>query len=107
MYLSLSDIAFALLFGCLIWGFWSNLRAREIAKAAAKKECELYGVQLLDDTVAGTQWRPTYHRGQPKVRRRYMFSYSMDATKRQNGFILMIGHQVESVWLSQENNLPL
>ena len=100
MYLSLLDILLATIAGLVLWLFWANLRAREIARRAVQKECRSHGVQLLDESVAGNHWRPTFKQGQPKILRRFVFDYTVDGSQRHNGYVLMNGNQVDAIWLS-------
>jgi len=76
-----------------IVGLWLKLsRAREMAVAEARRQCERHGLQLLDETVGlcGVRLRPIH--GQRRLERCYSFEVSIDGNDREAGRLWMTGH---------------
>ena len=86
--LTLSFIALA--GGILLW---QNFKVRELALSHAKAYCSAHDLQLLDDAVFGIRWRPTLHRGQPKISRRFRFYFTTTGEQRYSGKLDMVGLQ--------------
>lgn len=82
--------------------FWADtLRARERALEAGRRACERYGVQFLDDTVAGLGIRfARDEEGRLMLRRNYRFEFSSSGNDRRTGTIVVSG--AELVDLSME-----
>ncbi|QEE23849.1 DUF3301 domain-containing protein [Rhodanobacter glycinis] len=75
-----------------IVGLWLKLsRAREMAVAEARRQCERHGLQLLDETVglSGVRVRPVH--GQRRLERCYSFEVSIDGNDREPGRLWMVG----------------
>ena len=93
--LALGSVALAL------WYWFSSLRARERASAAAAETCRRQSLQFLDDTVA--LQRLALRRtpgGALAWQRTYGFEYSETGTARSQGFVLVLGAVVQSVGLA-------
>lgn len=74
-------------------GLWLKLsRARELAVAEARRQCERHGLQLLDETVGlcGVRLRPIH--GQRRLERCYSFEVSIDGNDRETGRLWMTGN---------------
>lgn len=104
----MSTIALFLIIGLLIWFWLDSARAREIATAICKAGCERRNLQFLDQTVAlrriGLRWT---HQG-IRLRRLFQFDYSEEGTGRQNGYIILLGIQLEAFSLGlpgSDNNV--
>ena len=88
---------FALL---LIGWFWlDSLRAREIATGICRTACRQRDLQFLDQTVAldRLQLQRTYtglH-----WRRSYRFDFSEEGIGRRNGYIVLVGLDLETIHL--------
>ncbi|HIE55199.1 MAG TPA: DUF3301 domain-containing protein [Chromatiaceae bacterium] len=93
----LSTLASIMILGLLTMLWLSGARTRELAVAIGRKACEREGYQLLDDSVAlqrlGLRWTSQGLR----LRRMYRFEYSIDGTLRETGYVLMLGHKLESI----------
>ena len=77
------------------WLFLDGARAREIAVAAARRACEVEGLQFLDDTVAGAGLAlERDDAGQVRLRRSYTFEFSETGDNRRPGRVVMLGHDV-------------
>ena len=76
-------------------------RARELAIGISKAACKQQGLQLLDDTVflerIGLRWTT----GGLRFRRMFRFEYSTEGTLRQNGYVILIGPQLELIHLHE------
>lgn len=81
--------------------FWqAAMAARAVANAAAQGACARADAQLLDGTVVFRQMRLARVRGgRMSFRRTYVFDYSDDGVGRRQGFVILLGHQVEVVGL--------
>lgn len=83
--------------------FWfDSARAREITIELARTLCQRRGLQLLDDTVTlrrmGLRWGSQGIR----IRRMFSFDFSVEGMGRRNGYIILIGSQVELTELGLE-----
>ena len=76
-------------------------RARELAIGISKAACTQQGRQVLDDTVSleriGLRWTT----GGLRFRRMFRFEYSIEGTLRQNGYVILIGPQLELIHLHE------
>jgi len=82
------------------WFWHDSLGARERANDAALEACQSTGGALLDGTVAFRRLQPVRVDGGPlQLRRTYVFDYTRDGVTRQQGFVVMTGHSVDSVGL--------
>jgi hypothetical protein len=82
------------------WYWHDSLGARERANDVAFETCRGTGASLLDGTVAFRSLRAVRDRGGPmQLRRTYVFDYTRDGCTRQQGFVIMTGHSVDSVGL--------
>ncbi len=82
----------------LVWFWLDGLHAREIALGAATRSCEAQGLQLLDQSVSLARLRLRRDAGgRVRLARTYRFEFSTDGIIRQQGFVLLLGHAVESV----------
>jgi hypothetical protein len=83
------------------WIWYSAMAAREAANEAARELCGRLRLRLLDDTVALARIRPVRSPlGQWRLRRHYVFDYTDDGARRLQGFIVLMGRNVESSGLA-------
>jgi hypothetical protein len=91
--MSFSTLNLLFLLMLLIWFWRDSLRTRELATAICRKACHSHGVQFLDQTVAlrrlGLRWLRTGLR----IKRLYVFDYSLEGRGRMTGYIVMLGNQ--------------
>ena len=74
-------------------GLWLKLsRARELAVAEARRQCERHGLQLLDETVGLCAVRLRRINGQRRLERCYGFEVSIDGDDREPGRLWMVGN---------------
>lgn len=83
------------------WFWYSAMAAREAANRAAGELCRHLRLRLLDDTVSLARIRPVRSPlGRWRLRRHYVFDYSDDGARRLQGFVVLIGRDVESSGLA-------
>lgn len=86
------------------WIWYSAMAAREAANRAAREICGQLRLRLLDDTVALARIRPVRGPlGHWRLRRHYVFDYTDDGARRLQGFVVLMGRDVESSGLSAAN----
>jgi hypothetical protein len=92
----------------LIGWFWlDSLRAREVAVGVGKAACRKYGLQFLDDSVALAALRVGRSpRGGLRLRRRFRFEYSWTGDERSEGYVTLIGQDLEQVRLEPHGPPP-
>jgi len=112
MLLSWTALSLLLLAAATAWFWQDSLAARERANSAAIEACERLSLQFLDGTVAFA--RIGWSRGRGgwlTLRRTYVFDYTANSIERLQGFVVLTGHQVETVGYaaansSGQNSLP-
>jgi hypothetical protein len=89
----------------LIAVYWqSGMRGKELAVLAAKKECKLCGVQLLDQTVQQVKISMSRDtKDQWRIWREYRFEYTQDGEGRHEGQLTLLGQKVLRVALDTFN----
>ena len=86
--------------GGLFWLWFESTRVHEIAVAHARSQCQVHGVQFLDDTVALATIKPSRdEEGRLALQRAYAFEYSDTGNDRQAGRIVMLGRAVQSLYV--------
>jgi hypothetical protein len=89
------EIALLVLAAAAAWLWIDSLRARDVARAAARTACEAEGVLLLDDTVAIASLRPARkENGHVTLQRAYEFEYSDTGDNRRTGALVLVGDKV-------------
>jgi len=84
--------------GAFWW--WSAMRAREAATRSARRACETFGAQFLDDTVVLRHLRPRRDaHGNLYLRRVYGFEFTQSGGERHAGHATLAGHRVVGVHL--------
>ncbi len=82
----------------LAWLWLDGLKKRELAVKAARRVCDLAGVQLLDDSVALHRLALRRNaRQQIKLYREYAFEYSDTGDNRLPGRVYLLGEEVLDV----------
>lgn len=93
MNLTLLDTTLIFLFFIATLLVWQHFKVRELTLRQVKQQCQKHDLQLLDESIYGIHWRPVFHRGQIKVKRRYQFYFTSTGEGRYHGEIEMIGMQ--------------
>ena len=98
MLLSWTALALLVLAGVVAWFWQDSLAARERANEAAMEACERLSLQFLDGTVAFAEIGLTrVSGGLFALRRTYVFDYTANSIERLQGFVVLVGHRVETV----------
>ena len=108
MQLGWTALALLILAAIAAWFWQDSLAARERANAAAIDACNRLRLQFLDGTVAFA--RLQFVRGMQSLftfRRTYVFDYTANSIERRQGFIVMLGHRVESVGYERGDDKPM
>ena len=98
MYISLGEILVIVVFGLVCFYLFEAHRVRELALQAAARASSRDDFQLLDQSVHIN--RVSLSRddnGRWRVWRQYRFDYSFDGVERRQGFVVMLGKQLQSV----------
>jgi len=106
VYISLGEVLALLLVGLACAYVFSAIRVRELAVQAVQRAGHTDDFQLLDQSVhirrislsrdSGGRWR---------VWRQYRFDYSYDGVERRQGFVIMLGRQLQSVVVSERERV--
>jgi hypothetical protein len=103
MYLSFSTLGFLIAAAVVVWMWHDNLRARDVANAAAMAACERIGLQFLDGTAAFSNLRFIRDSGRLRLRRTFVFDYTSQSIERRQGFAILLGMEVEYVGFAPEH----
>lgn len=103
MYFTLSEIIAVLVFGVACLYFLGSIRVREIAVQAVGRASRQDDFQLLDQAVHIRRLSLSRDgNGRWKVWRQYRFDYSYDGVERRQGFVTMLGKQLQSIIVSEK-----
>ena len=96
--MSLEWLLILLLLGMIYW--WDTSAAKDRARLAAKQQCELQDLQLLDDTVALKKTRlKRDSRGHISFLRQFTFEFSSDGEQRTQGELHLLGEKMTHLHL--------
>ena len=102
MYFTLGEVVAVLAFGVVCLHFLGSIRVREIAVQAVGKASREDDFQLLDQTVHIQRLSLSRNgNGIWRIWRQYRFDYSYDGVERRQGFVIMLGKQLQSVVVSE------
>ena len=104
MTLSLGDLGLLAVVGLACLYFLSALRVRELATQAVGLASRRDDFQLLDQSVH--MRRISLSRdatGRWRIWRQYRFDYTYDGVERRQGFVVMLGRQLQSVVVSERS----
>ena len=100
----MSELIIVILIGLIVLYWQAAVRCKELAILGARKECQIWDVQLLDQTVQ--QVKVSMSRdvsGQWRLWREYSFEYSHDGEDRFSGRLTLLGQRVIRVALETFN----
>ncbi len=98
MYFTLGEILVVLAFGVLCLHFLAATRVREIAIQAVGHASQRDDFQLLDQSVHLNRISLSRDQsGRWRIWRQYRFDYSYDGVERRQGFVIMLGRQLQAV----------
>ena len=84
----------------LLGWFWlDSLRARELATGICRATCQQRGLQFLDQTVALRHLGVRRTQDGLRLRRVYRFDYSEEGVGRRDGYLVILGLDLESISL--------
>jgi hypothetical protein len=95
VYFTLGEILAVFLFGALSLHFLGAIRVRELAVQAVVRASKQDDFQLLDQTVHIRRFSLR------RMWRQYRFDYSFDGVERRQGFVIMLGKQLQAVVVSE------
>jgi hypothetical protein len=99
---SLGDIIVLLVLGLAGLYFLAAVRVRELAVQAVKLASRQDDFQLLDQSVHIRRLSLSRDgTGRWRIWRQYRFDYTFDGVERRQGFVIMLGNQLESVVVSE------
>ncbi len=102
----LSNLLLLLALGAIV-GLWLKLSvAREHAVREARRLCQQYDLQLLDETVGLRGMRLRRVNGLRMIERCYGFEVSLEGHDREPGRLWMIGNELTSLSLPTIELLP-
>ncbi len=104
MYFSLVDVVALLALGLLCLHFLAAMRVRELALQAVGRASERDDYQLLDQSVHMRRISLSRDEsGRWHIWRQYRFDYSYDGVERRQGFVTMLGKQLQSIMVSERS----
>lgn len=87
------------------WYWYDSTLAKEAAIRAARRACERYQQQLLDETVALARIRPRRDAsGRVRLLRHYRFEFSGDGERRHSGEIRLLGRRITGLNLELDEH---
>ncbi len=93
-------LSLLVLLSLAVWAWFDTRAAGEAAVAQARETCRRQELQFLDDSVAMRRLGIGRNaRGRLCLRRTYQFDYTEDGSTRCQGFVIMLGNQLESIGL--------
>ena len=102
MLFSLDAVIGLMCLGVILIYFLNATRIREIATTAVALESNRGSFQLLDQNVHLTKFSLSRDsRGRWHFWRQYRFDYSLEGFDRRQGYIIMLGRNVESLIFSE------
>ena len=102
----MTEILVIILLGVLGLYWLAGMRCKEIAVVVARRECDRYDVQLLDQTVHQAKLSMSRDgRDQWRVWREYRFEYTNDGDTRSRGLVTMLGQRTVRVDMETFNSV--
>jgi len=103
VYFSLGDIVALFSLGLLCMHFLAAVRVRELAVQAVGRASARDVFQWLDQSVHMRRISLSKDgSGRWRIWRQYRFDYSYDGVERRQGFVIMLGKQLQSIVVSEK-----
>jgi len=100
----MGEFLLIILLGLVALYWQAGMRGKETAVRAARKECKLCDVQLLDQTVQQVKISMSRdERDQWRIWREYRFEYAQDGDQRHVGQLTILGQKVLRIALETFN----
>ena len=107
MNLMLTDLLWWFGLGLLAYSWWHGRGLKDGALRAVKQHCDEQDLQLLDQTLILSSFRPQLSRDSLLcLRRRYRFEFSSTGDERYQGIITLEGKRIKSIDLDP-HRMPL
>ncbi len=104
MNLSLAQILVVMGVGALALHFFGAIRVRELALQAVARASRDGDFQLLDQAVHINRLSMSRDRkGRWRLWRQYRFDYTFDGVERRQGFVVMLGRELQSVLVAERD----
>ena len=105
MYFTWGDVVALIFLGLLCLYFLAAIRVRELALQAVARAGARDDFQLLDQSVHMRRLSLSRNdRGRWRVWRQYRFDYSYDGVERRQGFVTMLGPELQSIMVSERTS---
>ena len=101
--LSISTISIALALGFVIFYWQFRMRSKEIALSHAKRICENYQLQLLDQSIAFTKITIEKRFGKYCFIKVFEFDYADGLQNRKTGSLLFHKNRLLSIYIDNQN----
>jgi hypothetical protein len=102
LHFTLGEILTVFLFAAIGLYFLQAMRVRELALQAVGQASRRDDFQLLDQSVHIRRLSLSRDRsGRWRIWRQYRFDYSYDGVERRQGFVIMLGKQLQAVVVSE------
>ena len=102
MNFTLGDLIVLLALGLMCLYFLAASRVRELAVQAVGHASRRDDFQLLDQSVHIQRMSLSRDEtGRWRMWRQYRFDYSFDGVERRQGFVIMLGKQLQSIVMSE------
>jgi hypothetical protein len=102
----MTEILVIILVGSLGLYWLAAMRCKEIAVVVARRECNRYDVQLLDQTVHQAKLSMSRDDSyQWRVWREYRFEYTNNGDTRSRGLVTMLGQKTVRVDMETFNSV--
>jgi len=100
----MGEFLLIILLGLVALYWQSGMRGKELAVRAARKECKLCNVQLLDQTVQQVKISMSRdEKDQWRIWREYRFEYTQNDDGRYEGQLTVLGQKVLRIALETFN----
>ncbi len=107
MNLSLTDLLWWFCIGLIAFSWWHGRGLKDGALVAVKRYCDEQDLQLLDESLVLSSFRPVLSRNSLFcLRRRYRFEFSATGDERYRGTITLLGKRIQRIQL-EPHRMPL
>jgi hypothetical protein len=104
VYFTLGEVISLLVFGLLCMYFLAAVRVRELALQSVVHASKRVEIQLLDQSVHIQRMSLSRgDRGRWHIWRQYRFDYTYEGVERRQGFVIMLGKQLQSIVVSERD----